>query len=716
MKCISTFVSRFYKWILSFWIVITIVLGYFAIQLPSLLHGDGFEMSGDFKTVEKELIETFNFPNSTLFLLFEKAEKESKSEFEEKIDTTLEEVEKLNITMGIQSPNVNQELRKNDISYAIIMFDKDQKDMKHEVQKIRKLIAHKENVNLTGAPVLNEDINKASQNDLVRAEMIGLPVALIVLLIAFGSILSSIVPIILGVITVIASFGTLTFIGEKMTLSIFILNIIPMIGLALSIDFALLFIHRYREELIMHNNKFKAIETTIQTAGRSIVFSAVCVFIGIATMMLIKIDIFQTIAIGGMIVIAISAISAITLLPSILLLLGNHLNRWMIIKPRSHNTSWWTRFAYGVMKRPILISVTALISLTIAILPVKNINLSIPEADSLPKDYESRIAIEKIQQEFQPKKESIVYVVAERKDGWADRDGLDQLKDLVKMFEKDSLVGKVESIYGLSQINSSEQLAKALSNRETSTALQPILDQFVKDDKLLLPVHLKTEATSEKAKKWVRNWSNKETDIPLLFGGEVKFNQEIYDEIGDKFALCIAIIVIATFFILMLAFRSVIIPLKAILMNTIGLLSTFGILVWLFQGGHFGLHETDIALVIPILVFSLVFGLSMDYEVFLISRIHELYQKTHDNDEATAKGLALTSKIITYAALIMIVITGAFAFTGVVPVKQIGIGIAIAILIDATIIRLLLVPSLMKLLGHWNWWMPFVRTKQQSKL
>jgi putative drug exporter of the RND superfamily len=149
--------------------------------------------------------------------------------------------------------------------------------------------------------------------------------------------------------------------------------------------------------------------------------------------------------------------------------------------------------------------------------------------------------------------------------------------------------------------------------------------------------------------------------------------------------------------------------LKAIIMNVIGLSSTFGILVWLFQEGHLGLSQTDIALVLPVFVFSLVFGLSMDYEVFLISRIHEIYLKTGNNDEATAAGLASTSKIITSAALIMIVITGAFAFTGVVPVKQIGIGIALAIFIDATIIRMLLVPALMKLLGDWNWWMPFAK-------
>jgi len=234
-----------------------------------------------------------------------------------------------------------------------------------------------------------------------------------------------------------------------------------------------------------------------------------------------------------------------------------------------------------------------------------------------------------------------------------------------------------------------------------------LLESFVQEDKLLIPITLDLNGTSDEAQDWVREWSEKDLGINTMLGGQPKFNQEIFDEISDKVGLLLAIILGSTFIILMIAFKSILIPLKAIIMNIIGLASTFGILVYIFQYGHFGIEETTIALIIPVIVFSLVFGLSMDYEVFLISRIQEEYLKHQDNTLATIDGLTSTSKIITSAALIMIVITGAFAFTDVMPVKQIGIGIAIAIAIDATIIRLLLVPSLMKLLGKWNWWIPF---------
>ena len=199
-------------------------------------------------------------------------------------------------------------------------------------------------------------------------------------------------------------------------------------------------------------------------------------------------------------------------------------------------------------------------------------------------------------------------------------------------------------------------------------------------------------------------WSAKDLGLTTHFGGSIKFEQEIFDEIYEKAPYGLLLIIISTFFILMRAFRSILIPLKAILMNILSLGCTFGIVVWIFQQGHLGTQPSDIALILPVFVFTLVFGLSMDYEVFLISRIQEFYLETGDNTEATISGLTYTSKIITSAAAIMIVVTGAFAFTDVMPVKQLGVGIAIAIFIDATIVRMVLVPSLMKLLGDWNWW------------
>ncbi|MBM7584075.1 RND superfamily putative drug exporter [Bacillus pakistanensis] len=711
MKLLSKIIDRLYKGILAFWIIVAVGFGFFATQLPSILGGDGFRTDGEYEKVQEELTSTFEFSDSTLLLLFERKPNQSQEEFKEEIRSTLTTI-KDNVTLTIQSPLNQNEMMKKNYAYAQLHFNKD--NIEDDIKDIESITNMYSNMTLTGEPIITRDINKASQDDLKRAEMIGVPVAIVVLLFAFGSIIASIVPIVIGGVTVIVSFGVLTLIGEKIELSIFLLNVVPMIGLALSIDFALLFINRYREEMKLHNKR-EAITNTIATAGKSIIFSALCVFIGLAAMMVIEIDIFQTIAIGGMVVVSIAVISSLTLLPAILLLMGSSINKWRIIKLREHDHNKWKGFARFVMKRPVLLAVIALVMLIIGIIPVQHMNLAIPEVDSLPENYESRQAFETIQDQFHFGEGSTVYMVVNNQSEWTSEKGLSEMEAIISSIEDDHLVKEIDSVFSATGIETSQELVAALQHPEMKKSLQPALDSFVNKDKLLVPIHLNVEESSDEANDWIRDRSNIQSENDIFFGGQVKFNQEIFDEIYNKIALCLAIILISTYTILMFAFRSVIIPLKAILMNIIGLTSTFGVLVWIFQGGHFGLGENEIALVLPVLVFSLVFGLSMDYEVFLISRIHEIYQKTGNNTEATIEGLASTSKIITSAALIMIVITGAFAFTGVMPVKQIGVGIAVAIFIDATIIRMLLVPSLMKLLGDWNWWMPFVSRTKKGK-
>ncbi|MCA0985051.1 MMPL family transporter [Halobacillus yeomjeoni] len=707
MKKLSSWIVRLHKWFLALWVVMAVVLGFLAVQLPSLLEGDGFRTEGEYEKVDEVLKKDFDFPESTLFLLFEEPS-------EDKISSILEMVEKRVSPSTLLSPLDDSSMIKNDIAYASIQFTDPAVDIQRAIHEVEKVIQSEEGVTLTGAPVISEDINKASQEDLKRAELIGLPVALIVLVFAFGTLFASLIPLIIGAVTIICGFGVLSLIGQDVQLSIFILNIAPMIGLALSIDFALLFINRYREEL-KKQEKEEALKTTIQTAGRSILFSAVCVFIGLAAMSIIQVDIFMNIAIGGSIVIVFAVLGSLTLLPSLLYIAGPHINKWRIISVRSDTSPKWRRFAEKVMKRPVAVSVAALIVLSIGILPVTNMNLTIPTIDSLPQNYESRTAYDTIDDTFFSDQESVAYAIAERQGGWLSLEGLEKMEEIKEELGKAEIVQEVSTLYSESNTDSPDQLSKALSQEVTRIRLEPAVNRFVSEEKLVIPIKLTATANSKEAKQLMTDWDQKEWSVPMMFGGRPKFNQEIYYEIENKIYMTLAVILVSTFIILMIAFRSIAIPLKAILMNVIGLASTFGILVWLFQGGQFGLNPSDIALILPVIVFSLVFGLSMDYEVFLISRIHEFYLNGKDNTTATIEGLATTSKIITSAALIMIVITGAFAFTDVVPVKQIGIGIALAIFLDATIIRLLLVPSLMKLMGDWNWWLPGSRQPIRKK-
>ncbi|WP_277584796.1 MMPL family transporter [Psychrobacillus antarcticus] len=706
MTGLSKIVTRHYKVILGIWLLLFAVLAVLAIRLPGLLEGDGFSTDGEHAEVMDELTKTFDFPAESLFVVFDQTSNST-------IEETLQEIEQLDLAESISSPLEDNSLFKDDVAYAMLHFDSDT-DMSIVVDDIREAIDGEQGVTLTGGAAINKDINSASQKDLASAEAIGLPIAIVILLLAFGSVVAAFIPLAIGIVTVVSAFGVMTLFSGSMDLSIFVMNIIPMLGLALSIDFALLFINRYKEEIAKHSIA-ESIQTTIQTAGRSIIFSAICVFIGLGAMLVMQVEIFQNIALGGMLVVTIAVLASITLLPALLMLLKNRINKWTIIRVKPGATTRWRNFASFVMKRPVTLILVALIVLGIGIIPVKNMELTIPQVDSLPESYDSRQAYELMDQAFSLGKQSTVYMIAERSDGWDNTAGLDDIKNIEDKLLADNDVLSVDTIFTASEIPTVEQWEQSLMVPEVVAQLTPLIDTFIQNNKLLVPVTLNLNGSSDEAQNWVREWSEKDLGVDFKLGGQPKFNQEIFDEIFDKVGWLLAIILGSTFIILMFAFRSILIPLKAIMMNIIGLASTFGILVYIFQYGHFGIEETTIALIIPVIVFSLVFGLSMDYEVFLISRIQEEYLKHQNNTLATVDGLTSTSKVITSAALIMIVITGAFAFTDVMPVKQIGVGIAIAVAIDASIIRLLLVPSLMKLFGKWNWWLPFRKGPYKAK-
>ena len=702
MKQFAAAITKFSKPIVAIWLVILVVLAFFALQLPSKLQGDGFFVDGDHTYVTNELSETFDLPAKTIFVLFE-------NKTDEEITNVLNKLEAIDEVHAVQSPVGNDALTKNGFAYGLLEFDNTIVDYFPVVNEIRDVLGDEKGISITGEPVISKDINEASQKDLIKAEAIGLPIALVVLLLAFGTIVASTLPLIIGGATVVMALGILTLLGNTFNLSIFVLNIVPMLGLALSIDFALLFINRYREERASHSIE-ESVQIAIQTAGRSIIFSALCVMIGLGAMVVIDVEIFMNIALGGTIVVLLAVLTGLTLLPATLTLLGDRLKKGRIfrIKPTA---SRWQKFAAFVMKRPVMIIFVAVLILVIAMIPIKDMTLTIPSQESLPASYESRQAFDTLDEQFGLAKETPVFLLAEN-ETWDSEAGREKIFDIQHQLQEDPLVKDVTSMFTVANIESVEMWEMANSNPQAPGALNPVAENFIKDDQMYMIAYLNAQGSSSEAQEFVRNWSQKDLGVDFKLAGQAKFNQEIFDEISNKVLVAIAIIIVSTFIILMIAFRSILIPLKAILMNILGLGATFGILVYIFQYGHFGLEAGTIVLIIPVLVFCLVFGLSMDYEVFLISRIQEEYLKGATNTKATIDGLVSTSKIITSAALIMIVITGAFAFTDVMPVKQIGVGIAIAIAIDATIIRLMLVPSFMKLLGDWNWWLPFKKGRK----
>ncbi|WP_409274055.1 MMPL family transporter [Neobacillus sp. SCS-31] len=702
-----------YKYsVLAVWVAAIVFFAIFAFKLPSVLSGNGFEYDGEYKQTRNILEKDFGQPESTIILLFEKKHEVPNEKWHSYIEDTFTRLEKYKPASGLISPFEREGMLTGNYAYGVITFDMDAGSLADEIRELEPFLEDQKglSVKMTGEPIIVKDLNEASQKDLARAEMIGLPIALVILVLAFGGLVAASVPLIIGIVSILMTMGIVYFFSHTTNLPIFILNIVPMIGLALSIDFALLIINRYKEELETKSVS-ESIEVTVATAGRSIVFSALCVFIGLSALLFIQIDIFQNVALGGMIVVFVSALCAITFLPAFLSILGPRINKFTLIKPRGNRKSAWHKFANTVMKHPVLMMLASLLILLAGLIPVKDMQLTIPGTNSLPKNYESRAAYETFRKEFQPegKREyQTVTVVLESEGSMAEEKNLDAASNAIAKIMDSKLVDSVESLFTAAGVSNGKEYAgaKMLLGADPGrlAQLQQVEEHFLKGDKMLVKVYLKTGEHSEKAREWVRDWAEKDYGIKAYFGGSIKFEQENFDEIYEKAPYGLILIIVSTFIILMAAFRSVLIPIKAIIMNMLSLGATFGIVVYIFQEGHFGADPADIALILPVFVFSLVFGLSMDYEVFLISRIQEYYMETGDNSKATILGLTTTSKIITSAAAIMIVVTGAFAFTGVMPVKQLGVGIAIAIFIDATLIRMVLVPSLMKLLGDWNWW------------
>lgn len=704
------------KWVLATWILAILLFAYFALELPGVLSGNGFEYKGEYNVVRESLEKDFGKPKASIILVFEKDEAISDENFMKFIRDTFSRLSSFDGAKQVISPFEREGMFKGNYAYGLLTFDKKAENLGNEITDLKEKLQNKKGltVTMTGEPIIVKDLNTASQVDLAKAEMIGLPIALIVLILAFGGLVAASLPLIIGIISILTTMGIVYFFSYRADLTIFILNIIPMIGLALSIDFALLFINRYKEELKTHSIQ-QALEITVATAGRSIIFSGLCVFIGLSGLWFIQIEIFQNVALGGMTVVFISALCALTFLPALLGVLGENINKLSIMRISDKQTSAWHRFAKFVMRRPILMAIVALAVLLTGLIPVKQMTLAIPGTDSLPPKYSSRVALETFKDEFIAKEkrdEKKVSIILETDGSMIETSNLEKVSKAIDKLEKDQLVYTVDSPFSALGVKDGGQLSEMLTYGDKAK-LAPILDHFIRNNKMLLEVYLKTDEHSAEARQWVSDWSTKDLGIKASFGGPIKFEQEIFAEIYKKAPYGLLLIIISTLVILMAAFRSVLIPIKAILMNALSLGCTFGIVVWIFQQGHLGISPVNIGLILPVFVFTLVFGLSMDYEVFLISRIQEFYHKTGNNSEATISGLTYTSKIITSAAAIMIVVTGAFAFTGVMPIKQLGVGIAIAIFIDATIVRMVLVPALMKLLGDWNWWFFGIKQKHE---
>jgi len=607
-------------------------------------------------------------------------------------------------------------------SYALIGMDLPPEEAQRTVPEFRAALREAPDLTtlVAGGPAFYADIETVSQRDLRRAELIAFPFALVALLLVFGSVVAACVPLAVGGLGVAAVLVALYWTAHVTDLSIFVLNLATMLGLGLAVDYSLFVTSRFREELKREGmTTERAVEKTIGTAGRAIFFSGLTVLIGLSGLSLFDFMFLRSVGIAGVVVVFFSVIAALTLLPAVLGLIGTRIEKGRIFRrkeePGIADHGFWVTLSHWVMARPVLVLIPTLSLLVLLGLPFLHVNVSSPDATILPKDLPSRQGFDILTEEFSPGEISPFVFVFQSPASVFDEENLLALYDFSEWLKSDPRVVRVQSIVTFDTGVAREQVPLLVGIRQgaESLGIDSRLDQFASEQTTMILAFTSSYANTAENKDLLFDAREYEVggDMQMLVDGGTAEIVDVVDLMYSEFPKAIALIVLATYLVLLILFRAVLLPLKAILMNTLSILASYGALVWIFQDGHLQgpLNFEPLGYVeasLPIIMFCVLFGLSMDYEVFLLSRVKEEWDRTGDNAQSVAIGLQRSGRIITSAAMIVVVVTASFVSADVIIIKALGLGIALAVLLDATIVRALLVPATMRLLGDWNWWMP----------
>jgi RND superfamily putative drug exporter len=546
---------------------------------------------------------------------------------------------------------------------------------------------------ISGTFSLDSDFEQVAQDDLQTGETFGIAIALIVLLLVFGTLVASILPVLMAIASITVALAITSLVGQAFTLSFFVVNMLVMMGLAVGIDYSLFVVSRFREERAAGREVPDAVGVAGRTASKAVFFSGLTVVLALLGMFIVPTTIFMSLATGAIIVVLVSVVAALTLLPAMLRLLGDRVDAgkipFLYRRPTADSVSrgFFARLARGVMRAPVVSLLASVAVLVVLMIPAFSISTGFSGVETLPASFESKRGFEVLQGEFPAGSTSPAFVVVDGDVGSPAVQGA--VGDLEARLASDPEFGPPERIGA------------------------------PEDDLLVLSLPMRDEAGSDAANEAIR--ALRSDDVPAAFDGaegirvyvtgETAGNVD-FVEITDRCLPVVIVVVLALSFVLLLiAFRSVVVPLTSIVMNLLSVGAAYGLIVLVFQEGYgnefFGFRQVEVIEAwIPLFLFSVLFGLSMDYHVFLLSRIRERYLQTGSNRESVAFGVASTARLITGAALIMVAVFGGFAAGQLSMFQQMGFGLAVAVLLDATLIRSVLVPSVMTLLGDRNWYFP----------
>ncbi|MEO7003352.1 MAG: MMPL family transporter, partial [Ktedonobacterales bacterium] len=694
------FVYRLRWVILALWVIALGVSIPFASQVSSVLTGGGYSFRGSESVRADNIISSkLNQPKSSLLVVFQSGDTATTDPaYQQEVGDFISRAKGFSHVTGIYAGGVGADGKTTSVT---ITFDQDSNTVENRVSDFEKLLpsgadATPARAYLTGGTAVYHAFNVITGEDTKTAEEAALPIALVVLIIVFGTLIAASLPLILALVAVPIALAFIYIIALHTETSVFVLNVASIIGLGISIDYSLFMVRRFRDELADGRTVRDAVGWTVATAGEAILFSGLTVMIGFTGLLLIGIPFMTSFGIGGAVVVAVAVFAALTLLPALLAVLGSRVNAlrvpllWRLVGVGAHRqngdeatnngqrkerANFWHTLAMGVMRHPVIVIVVVGVALLSLGWPVLSINIGTPSTSSLPPNVPARQGLDILNAQFPSNNQNPIYVVVQTPDGGPllNVQDLQKVDHLTQWLKAQDHVTAVTSLTELPAGPNGQTIPQRqlLASYATGVYLyNPQLAQFVKattnDDTTVIT--LKTDATVDSAAgkaliDHLRANRGEAQGLTMQVGGfqavSLDFNRYLY----GNFPRAILYILIATYLLLLLMFRSALLPLKAIVMNALSVCAAYGALVIIFQWGALqGLlnFQSDgfIDSTIPILMFCIIFGLSMDYEVFLLSRIHEEWLRTKNNRYAVARGLEKTGGVITNAALLFVIVTG----------------------------------------------------------
>ncbi|RUR18539.1 MMPL family transporter [Legionella sp. km535] len=643
--------------------------------------------------------------------------------YKNKIKKSLEALDNFPLDLEIIYPenNKNQISKDKHTAYVVVIIKNKDPVNNQLLEQFQGSIKTPENMtmHLGGEPVFVESVNKQTQTDLYRADFIATPLAIIILILVFGSLVAAVIPIILGGGCALIILTALYFLGHLFTLSIFTLNIALLLGLCLSLDYSLFIIYRFRDELDKNQDIIQAIAVTQATAGKAIFFGGLAVFASLSALLLFPVNILFSVAVGGLTAVFVAVLTAIIILPAILSLLKNNINRIPVTlstKNKDKRFSYWHWIAEKIVRRPHLTFIVTLIFLLSLGYPFLSAKFGVSDFHILPEHSKHRDFYDAYEKQFNVNELSPILVLIQSKPSpILSPKNIARLYDLAQNLNDNPLIKKVISIVTTSSKLNKKQYYNLYHQpkEEMNTDIKKMLDTSTRQYLTIMTIISKYSINSPQT----TNLVDEIRHTPVGYGmtmqitGTPVINIDVLNTISKLLPYAILWIMVLTYLILLVLLRSLFLPLKALIMNILSLSACYGALVLVFQDGY--LHQLldfqpqgmlDISLLV--IIFCALFGFSIDYEVFLLSRIKEAYEETGDNEKSIIFGIEKSSRIITSAAIIVIFICISFLVAHVLMVKAFGLGIAVAVFVDAFLIRTALVPATMTLFKSWNWYLP----------